>query len=145
MKTLTFKIEINAPKEKVWSLLWDDTTYRKWAAVFCEGTYAVSDWKEGSVIQFLTPNGEGMHSVIEKKKVNEYMAFKHLAMIKNFEIEPVDSATQEWVNAMETYSLTETDGITVLEAKVDTTEKYVVFFNDAFAKALSIIKELSEA
>src|SRR5690606_24668626 len=87
MKTLTFKIEINTHKEKVWSLLWDDATYRKWAAVFCEGTYAVSDWEEGSMIQFLTPNGEGMHSVIEKKTENEYMAFKHLAMIKNFEIE----------------------------------------------------------
>ena len=144
MKTLTFKIEINAPKEKVWSLLWEDATYRKWAAVFCEGTYAVSDWEEGSMIQFLTPNGEGMHSVIEKKTENEYMAFKHLAMIKNFEIEPLDPATQEWVGATETYSLTEVNGVTVLEAKVDSTDKYVAFFNDAFVEALSIIKELSE-
>lgn len=45
MEVLDFKIEINAPKEKVCSVLWDDETYRKWTTVFCEGTYAVSDWK----------------------------------------------------------------------------------------------------
>lgn len=74
MKILDFKIEIKAPKEKIWSVLWDDETYGKWTAVFCEGSYAVSDWKEGSVIQFLSPTGEGMNSVIDKKTDNEYIA-----------------------------------------------------------------------
>lgn len=144
MKTLTFNIEINATKEKVWSVLWEDVSYRKWAVVFSEGTYAVSDWEEGSVVQFLTPNGEGMHSVIEKKIVNEYMAFRHLSMIKNFEIVSVDATTQEWVGALESYRLTADNGKTVLEVKVDTVDKYVDFFNTVFVKALAIIKELSE-
>ena len=60
MKTLKFKIEINAPKEKVWNILWEDASYRKWTATFCEGGYAVTDWKENSKALFLTPNGEGM-------------------------------------------------------------------------------------
>ncbi|HTG65599.1 MAG TPA: hypothetical protein VL859_04410 [Flavobacterium sp.] len=144
MKTLDYKIEINAPREKVWSVLWDDASYREWATVFCEGTYAVSDWKEGSFIQFLTPDGEGMHSVIDKKVENEYMAFKHLNMIKNLEVLPVDIATQEWVGAMETYMLINNNGKTVLEVSVDTVDKYVDFFNTVFVQALTIIKELSE-
>lgn len=143
MKTLKFKIEINAPKEKVWSVLWEDASYRKWTAVFCEGSYAVSDWKEGSVIQFLTPNGEGMHSIIERMIENEYMAFKHLNMIKDSQILEVD-ATQEWIGAMETYRLKETNGITILEATTDTVEKYVDYFNTTFMKALEVIKQLSE-
>lgn len=48
MTTLEFKIEINAPKEKVWDILWNDATYKQWTSVFCEGNYVVSDWKEGS-------------------------------------------------------------------------------------------------
>lgn len=144
MKTLTFKIEINAPKEKIWSVLWEDASYRKWTAVFCEGTYAVSDWAEGSVIQFLSPNGEGMHSIIDKKIENEYMAFKHLNMLKNFEILPIDDATQEWSGAMETYRLTASNGITVLESTVDTVDEYVDYFNTTFLKALAVVKELSE-
>ncbi|MNF32820.1 hypothetical protein D3C84_136190 [compost metagenome] len=144
MELLEFKIEINAPKEKVWSVLWDDETYRKWTAVFCEGTYAVSDWKEGSKIQFLSPNGEGMNSVIDKKIDNEYIAFKHLSEIKNFQVMPVDDATKEWTGAMETYRLTEDKGVTVLEAKIDVVDKYVDYFKTTFPKGLEMAKKLSE-
>ncbi|MNS26723.1 hypothetical protein D3C72_586560 [compost metagenome] len=144
MELLEFKIEINAPKEKVWSVLWDDETYRKWTAVFCEGTYAVSDWKEGSKIQFLSPNGEGMNSVIDKKIDNEYIAFKHLSEIKNFQVMPVDDATKEWTGAMETYRLTEDKGVTVLEAKIDVVDKYLDYFKTTFPKGLEMAKKLSE-
>ena len=144
MEILDFKIEINAPKEKVWSVLWDDETYRKWTTVFCEGTYAVSDWKQGSKIHFLSPNGEGMNSVIDTKIDNEYIAFKHLSEIKNFEVMPVDEATKEWTGAMETYRLTEDKGVTVLEAKIDVVDKYVDYFKTTFPKGLEMVKKLSE-
>jgi hypothetical protein len=144
MQTLDFKIEINAPKEKVWRVLWDDDTYKKWTAVFCEGTYAVSDWKEGSKIHFLSPGGEGMNSVIDKKVDNEYMAFKHLSEIKNFQEMPIDAATQEWSGAMETYRLTESNGMTVLDVKMDTVEKYVDYFITTFPNGLEMVKKLSE-
>lgn len=91
MKTLQFKININAPKEKVWQTLWDDKSFREWASVFCEGTYAESNWKEGDAIHFLTPDGMGMNSVIFKRTENEYMAFKHLSEIKDFKVLPADT------------------------------------------------------
>lgn len=144
MKTLKFTIEINAPKEKVWTVLWADATYRKWATAFCEGTYAVSNWEEGSTIQFLTPEGEGMHSLIDEKVENEYIAFKHLNMIKDSKIVPVDAATEEWAGAMETYRLKESNGKTTLEATTDTVEEYADYLNAAFLKALHTIKTLSE-
>lgn len=144
MKTLDFKIKINAPKEKIWSVLWDDETYGKWTAAFCEGSFAVSDWKEGSEIQFLSPTGDGMNSVIDKKIANEYISFKHLGEIKNFQVMPVDTATQEWTGAMETYRLTEDRGTTVLEAKIDTVDKYVDYFKTTFPSGLEIVKKLSE-
>lgn len=45
MTTLEFKIEINASKEKVWDVLWNEETYKQWTSVFCEGAYAESDRK----------------------------------------------------------------------------------------------------
>ncbi len=144
METLEFKINIKAPRETVWNILWTDETYRKWTSVFCEGSHTISDWNEGDKIHFMSPNGEGMYSVIETKIPNEYMAFKHLGEIKDFKELPIDEATKKWSGAMETYRLTEEDGFIFLEAKVDTLEKYIDYFKEVFPKGLEMVKELSE-
>jgi uncharacterized protein YndB with AHSA1/START domain len=144
MITLDFKIEIKAPKEKVWSVLWDDATYRQWTAAFCEGTYAVSNWNEGDKIHFLSPSGEGMNSVIYKKIPNEYIAFKHISVLKDFKEMPVDPETEVWSGSMETYRLTQNKDLTVLEVKMDTIEKYVDYFKTTFPKGLDLVKQLSE-
>jgi len=144
MKTLEFKITINAPNEKVWEVLWEDKTYREWAAVFCEGSYAVSTWEEGDPIHFLTPEGMGMNSVIFKKEDNEYMAFKHLSEIKDHIVLPVGEFSEGMSGGMETYRLVPIDIGTVLEVTMDTEENYIDYFEDVFPKALEKIKELSE-
>jgi hypothetical protein len=144
MLTLDFKVEIKAAKEKVWSILWDDKTYRQWTAVFCEGTYAVSNWNEGDKIHFLSPGGEGMNSVIFKKIPYEYMAFKHLGVLKDFKEMPIDAETKVWSGSMETYKLTQDKDWTVLEVKVDTLEEYVAYFKTTFPKGLDVVKQLSE-
>lgn len=144
METLEFAIRIKAPVQKVWEVLWNEDTYKKWTAAFCEGSYTVSDWKEGDKIHFLSPNGEGMNSVIEKKIPNEYMAFKHIGEIKDFKELPLNDETKKWSGAMETYRLTPDDEFTDLVAQMDIVEKYIDYFKDAFPKGLEVIKELSE-
>ena len=77
MEKLNFSISINAPKEKVWEMLWDDAGYRAWTNVFAEGSWAKTDsWKEGSKVLFLGPNGSGMVSSVAANKPNEFMSFK---------------------------------------------------------------------
>lgn len=46
LKEIIKDIDINASKEKVRHVLFDDATYRIWAAEFMEGSYAESDWQE---------------------------------------------------------------------------------------------------
>ena len=140
METLKFNTSIKASREKVWQVLWNDETYRKWTAVFSEGSYAESDWNEGSEIKFLGPDGSsGMFSMIEKKIPNEEMIFKHLGELKNGVKE-----TKDWGGAMEKYFLAEADGKTALRVEVDMNEEYVKYFVDTFPKALEIVKQLSE-
>ena len=67
LKKISFSTTINAPKEKVWNVLWNDETYKAWTSVFSEGSCAVSDWNEGSKILFLDGKGSGMYSTIAKK------------------------------------------------------------------------------
>ena len=107
MKKLNFTIEIQAEKEKVWQVLWNDETYREWTKAFCEGSHAVSDWQEGSKIHFLDPNGQGMFGIIEKLVENEFISFKHLGVLKEKTEQPIDDETKKWSGCHENYTLTE--------------------------------------
>ena len=139
MKTLNFSVEIDAPKEKVWDKLWSDASYRQWTAAFAEGSYAESDWEQGSRILFLSPKGDGMFSVIEEKIPFEKMTFKHLGEIKGGVEE-----TKDWGEARESYHLAEKDGKTLLTVTLDMTEDFQDYFDETFPKALNILKQISE-
>ena len=145
MKTkLEFKASINAPREKVWQILWDDATYRQWTSAFQEGSYAVSDWKEGSKIQFLTPEGDGMYSIIERSETPEYMSFRHLGVMKAGEESPLDEETMRWCGAHENYELKQDGSFTILSVSLESINAYREYFQKTFPKALDIVKSLSE-
>ncbi|WGD34084.1 SRPBCC domain-containing protein [Olleya sp. YS] len=143
MRTLKYNIAINASKEKVWNTLFTDRNYPKWVKVFAEGAYAKTDWKEGSSVDFLTPNGDGMFSKIHQKTPNKLMVFNHLGFIKEGK-KVYDEKSKAWENAKESYELIEKNGNTELYVNMDTTEEYIDYFDKTFPKALKKIKELSE-
>ena len=144
MQKLNFTIDINAPKEKVWDILWNDATYPNWTSAFCEGSYAVSDWKEGSRVHFLAPDGQGMYSNIAKLVENEFISFNHLGILKDKIEQPPTEETKQWSESVEDYTLTESDGITTLSVNVDSLDQYIEFFTEKFPLALQNVKNLSE-
>jgi uncharacterized protein YndB with AHSA1/START domain len=139
MTTLKFTTKINAPRQKVWDTLWNDSTYRQWTAPFMEGSYAESDWEEGSKILFLTPKGDGMFGIIEKKIPNQQMTFKHLGEVKKGIEEP-----KNWGDARESYQLKEKNGVTELDVEMDATDEFRQYFDDTFPKALNVLKRIAE-
>ncbi|MFC5271978.1 SRPBCC domain-containing protein [Adhaeribacter terreus] len=144
MKNLNFSIQINAPKEKVWETLWNDATYREWTHVFSPGSHAVTDWQEGSKVQFLGGEGNsGMYSQIHKMVPNQVMEIKHIGEVKDGVEQPADPETS-WYGAMENYYLTEGNGQTELKVTLDTEESHTDYFQEAFPKALAIVKEIAE-
>lgn len=145
MKKEKFTVSIEAPKEKVWQILWNDDTYPKWTAVFSPGSKAVSDWKEGSKILFVNENNDGMHSIIAKKTDNEIMHFKHIGMVKNGIELPEDEISKSWSGSMENYSLSNVGYGTLLTVEIDVVEEYLDYFNEKFPLALDLIKKLSES
>ena len=137
---LHYSVDIDAPRQRVWEVLWDDRTYRDWTSAFMEGSHAVSDWKEGSKIQFLDPSGNGMSAVIEKKVPNERMTFRHLAEIKEGKEQP---APPSWSGALEEYTLKDNGKGTTLIVDSDAADEYKESFEKAFPKALHRVKELA--
>jgi uncharacterized protein YndB with AHSA1/START domain len=142
MKELQFKVEINAPKEKVWTTLWEDITFRDWASIIDEGTYMEGVMEEGNEVQFISSvNGYGVTSLIKKLKPNEYILFWHGA-------DTMDNGQQErekeWTGGTESYSLTEENGVTSLIIISDVPQEQEETFNNRFPKALDRLKTLVE-
>src|SRR6476660_1320870 len=129
MKKLEFTIDINAPAEKVWYSLWDQENYKNWTSAFCEGSYVVTDYKEGSKAHFLSPSGEGMFSLISINKPFETMSFNHIGILKNFEEQPIDDETKLWSGCEERYELAESNGKTTVKASVDVIDQHADYFN----------------
>lgn len=139
MVTLKFNIEINAPREKVWSALWEEQSYREWTAVFTPGSYAKSDWQEGSRIEFLNPSGNGIFGIIDKNIPNTQMTFKHQGELKNGE-----EITGEWSGALESYFLSDKNDGTLLSTEMESTEDFQQYFKDVFPKAMETLKQIAE-
>ena len=145
MQKINFSTTINAPKEKVWQTLWDDSSYRKWTSAFSEGSYAETDnWKEGTEVKFLDPNGCGMVSRIATNRENEFMSFEHLGEVKDGVIDKDSDKVKQWAGAKENYTLKEASGVTILDIEMDTAEEYKDMFSQMWPKALLNVKELSE-
>jgi uncharacterized protein YndB with AHSA1/START domain len=144
METLNFNIRIAANAKTIWSVLWNDETYRKWTAVFSEGSYAESDWKEGSPILFLTPSGEGMSSIIHRLIENKEMTFKHLSTVKDFQVQPLDEKSQQWSGCRESYTIEEVNGMSTFRVSIEVMPGYKDYFIQTFPKALEKVKILAE-
>lgn len=144
MQKLSYTIFINAPASRVWEVLWHDDTYKQWTSVFQEGSYAVSDWNEGSDVHFLTPKGAGMFAKIEKMVPNQFMSIRHMGEIKDFIPQPILVGASDWSESYENYRLEEENGVTILTAEIETQEEHIQYFNDVFPEALKKVKEISE-
>lgn len=145
MQKINFSASINAPREKVWKILWNDDTYRKWTSAFIEGSYAITDnWKEGSKVLFLGPGGDGMVSSVAVNKKNEFMSFKHLGEVKDGVEDTESEKVKGWAGAMENYTLTDENGKTKLVVDMDSTDEFKDYFVKTWPLALEKVKELAE-
>lgn len=144
MEKKEFKISIDAPREKVWDILWNDVTYPQWTAPFSEGSKAESDWKKGSKVLFLNAERDGMVALIHESIPNEQMSFKHIGAI-NKGTEDYDSPeTKAWAGSMEEYFLKTVDEQTELSVRMDISDEYKDYFITTMPKALQEVKTLSE-
>lgn len=144
MEKSTFKIAINAPRNKVWEILWGATSYPEWTAAFAEGSRAVTDWQKGSKVLFTDGSDRGMVALIEEKIPNEFMSFKHLGEYDKGVEDLTSDKVKAWAGAFENYTLSTVDGKTELRVDMDLEEEFKDYFLKTFPLALNKVKELSE-
>lgn len=140
MKQLEFSIEINASKEKVWNILWNEQSYRDWTASFIPGSYYEGELKEGNDIRFLSPGEHGLFAKVEKVIPFQSMHFVHFGLV-------LDGVSQQKTfeeGAIEQYDLYESEFGTKLIVTIKTEEEYITYFSNSFPKALNAVKQLCE-
>lgn len=143
-KLLKQSIEINAPKQKVWDVMLKDETYRQWTAAFHEGSYAVGNWKEGTKMIFTDGSGSGMVSIIKDHKPADEITIEHIGMLKDNKEDFESDEVKQWAGSLEKYKVTETDGKTMLGIEMDVVPEYEEFMNNAWKKALVLLKDIAE-
>ena len=144
MDKLTWSVEIDAPKEKVWKTMLEPDTYRLWAAEFTAGSYYEGTWETGSKIKFLGPSKEGMVAEIAENRPYEYVSIKHVGFVQN-DVEDRDSdEVKAWAPAYENYIFSENSGKTLVKVDLDSIDAWKDYFNEAWPRALAKLKEICQ-
>jgi len=147
MQKLHFKIEINAPKEKVWHTMLDDKTYRIWTEAFMPGSYYKGDWNKGSKILFLAPGEKGEGGMVSKIKDNQkykYISIEHLGVVNDGNEDTTSDEVKQWAGALENYTFKEKNGATEVLVDMDINDEFKEMFDGMWPKALQKLKEITE-
>ncbi|WP_294199254.1 SRPBCC domain-containing protein [uncultured Chryseobacterium sp.] len=145
METLSYEIVINAPRQKVWDVLWNERTYSEWTQFFSPGCVMKSDWKIGGKTYFLNSEGAGMVSTIDSLKEPDQIIFKHLGMLDKDGNEDTESMeVKQWSGCFEKYILIDFGGKTKLHVEVQNEKEWEDHMNSGFTQGLEVIKKLAE-
>lgn len=144
MKELTFTKTIQAPAQKVWEVLWNDDTYRKWTSHFNSSSYMKSNWEVGGKTLFLDGEGNGMISIIKELDPPFKVVFSHVGQIIKGREDTTSDEVKAFAGALEKYILTEENRVTDLTMSVETSHQFEQMMIDGFTKGIEDVKQLSE-
>ncbi|GAA4313443.1 hypothetical protein GCM10023115_29990 [Pontixanthobacter gangjinensis] len=142
MKKISYQVEIDCPRDKVFSVMLDKQHYREWTAEFNPTSQYEGEWKEGNRILFLGENeaGEkaGMYSQIAKLEPGKFVSIKHLGMLDQGK----ETAFEN--DLYENYYLEDKNGSTLLKVEMDTEDDWLKYFDKTWPKALQKLKGVCE-
>jgi hypothetical protein len=151
MKKLQFKININAPSNKVFDTMLgisNKSTYEQWTTLFNPTSTYEGSWTKGSKILFVGTDDKGekggMISEIFDNIPNKFISIRHYGLVKA-DVEITEGPeVEKWANGFENYTFEENDGTTMVIVDLDTTEDFLSYMNETYPKALDKLKEITE-
>jgi uncharacterized protein YndB with AHSA1/START domain len=145
MKKLVYKINIEAPKQKVWNTMLQPDSYKKWVASSWPGSFYKGSWEQGEQIRFIGKDGSGTLAQIKDLNLYKNIDAEHIAILLNGVVEDTTSdLARNWVGITEKYTFSETDGKTELTVTINTNPEWEKMFDDGWPNALMKLKELCE-
>src|SRR5690606_13842872 len=85
LETMHFEVSINAPAEKVYSLMLGENSYKEWTTEFNATSHFKGSWEKGSKILFVGTDEKGtvggMVSRIRENIPNKFISIEHLGIL----------------------------------------------------------------
>lgn len=144
VKHIQFTAEISAPAPEVWRHVTSPESYKIWTSAFAEGSHFKGSWEQGSKIQFLSPSGDGMVAEIAENRGNEFISIRHLGFIANGVEDTTSEAVKAWAPAYENYTFLAVPAGTKMVVDQDVSAEWEEYMNQAWPKALLLLKKLCE-
>lgn len=146
MKSITFKTDIIATKQKVWDTMLAPVTYKKWVNAAWPGSFFEGEWKEGNNLRFISEDGSGTLATLIEHKPYQHSFAKHIAVLLPGGIEDTESdVAKGWIGTTESYTFTQINNITELKIMLTINPDYEKMFSDGWPKALAKLKEICES
>lgn len=145
MKDIVRDIFINAPKEKVWKSMLEDKTYREWTSAFHEGSFAESDWQEGSKIMFIDDSRSGMLGFIKEMKPYDTISFEFTGLMMEGKEDTESEWAKKYAGLIEKYTFTDQDGGTMLHIEAGAEDDMLEEMETGWDQGLAKLKEIAEA
>lgn len=142
-KTINKSIVLNAPKERVWNILFDTTLSRIWYNEFGVGSHIETDWQIGSRLVMTDDTGTGLVGKVIENKLWETMSLEYEGIV----IDGLEDRQSEYalpiIGNKETYCLQERGDVTLLYIRCDMADAFFEAMSLAWDRALQKIIELS--
>jgi hypothetical protein len=148
MKKLHFKVQVNAPVEKVYRhMLGLDkkSTYESWTSVFHPTSTYEGSWEKGSKIYFVGIGEDGkkggMISEIAANRPAKFVSIRHYGMLNGEEEITTGEQVEKWAGSHENYSFEEEGGITRVTVEMEVDGDHAADFTNSWPKALGKLKK----
>lgn len=141
MKEIIKEVFINAPKQKVWEYMLSDAGYRDWVSVFHAGSYAETDWKEGSKVKFIDDSHSGVFGFIKENRPYDTIAFEYIGLMDKGNEDTESEWAKMYAGLIERYTFNEEDGGTLLHIEAGMEDSMFDEMNIGWDKALTRLKE----
>jgi len=151
VEKLQFKIEINAPAEKVFDAMLgiaDKGTYEQWTALFNPTSTYEGNWEKGSKVLFIGSDESGaqggMISEIAENIANKFISIRHYGLVKDGVEITEGPEVEKWANGLENYTFEEINGVTSVTVDLGTTPELFEYMKQTYPSALKKLKEVCE-
>jgi hypothetical protein len=151
MHKLQFKVDINAPVDKVYDTMLGLTaksTYEQWTALFNPTSSYEGNWHKGNRIHFVgvDENGEkgGMVSEIAENIEGKFVSIKHIGLLVAGKEILEGPDVEKWTGGCEDYSFEERNGLTEVVVEIDVINEFESYMKESYPKALNKLKEICE-